>query len=217
MPAIAFEHVMTAGFAAAVTFRIETGAFAAIVVPEQDASDLIVRLLLGIARPDSGTVAVLGAVPAELSERELPLLQQRIGVVAPAGGLISNLKVWENILLPMEYHLGISQQEMEERGEAALRAVGFHRALHELPGHLSLFEHRLAAQARSFAMQPGLLVYNELLSGLKENDQGRLAGNALAYHRDRPGTTSLFLTAQPDTVRSLPFDQCIVLERGGNG
>ena len=217
MPAITFENVITVGLSAAATFRIETGTLAAVIAPRQEISDLLVRLLLGVSKQDSGTVEVLGVEPAEIPERELSSLRQQIGVVTPSGGLIFNLKVWENIILPMEYHLRISQQEIGERGEAALRAVGFGGAKYELPGHLSLFEHRLVGQARSFAMQPALMVYNEMLGGLREEDQGRLADNALAYHRDRPGTTSLFLTAQPDTIRSLPFDQCIVLERGGNG
>jgi phospholipid/cholesterol/gamma-HCH transport system ATP-binding protein len=211
VPAITFDHVITAGISLAATFRIETGALAAVIAPRQEISDLLVRLLLGISKQDSGTIEVLGVEPAEIPERELSSLQQQIGVVTPSGGLIFNLKVWENILLPMEYHKRISQKEIEERGEAALRAVGIGFAVYELPGHLSLFEHRLVGQARSFAMQPALLVYNELLGGLREEDQGRLTDNALAYHRDRPKTTSLFLTALPETIRSLPFDQCIVL------
>ena len=217
MPAIKLEHVVFTGYSAPATFTVETGALAAVIAPTQEISDLLVRLLLGISNQVSGTVEVLGVEPAEIPERGLSSFRQQIGVVNPTGGLIFNLKVWENILLPMEYHLGISQKEIEERGEEALRTVGFGGDVHELPGHLSLFEQRLASQARSFAMQPALLVYNELLGGLREEDQGRLADNALAYHRGRPGTTSLFLTAQPETIRSLSPDQCLVLERGGNG
>jgi phospholipid/cholesterol/gamma-HCH transport system ATP-binding protein len=212
--AITFAHVSASCFSF-TSFSIEAGSLAAIITPRQEISDLLVRLLLGVITPNSGTIAVMGADPATLSEQELSALRQRIGIVSPSGGLISNLKVWENILLPLEYHQRIPRQEIEERADSALKAVGYGGVMNELPGHLSLIERRLVSQARSFAMKPALLVYNSLLVGLSEVEQGQIVDNALTFHREWPGTTSLFLTTQPETVRSLPLDQRIVLERGG--
>lgn len=204
-----FQRVADGPSLQSVSFAVEPGALVAFHSPKQEASDGIVRLLLGLRRPESGSVTVLGMDPAALAEPELSRFRQRLAVVFPDGGLVSNLKVFENVLLPGYYHGRQPLPALEERGEELLRRVGYDGALMELPGNLSLYQRRLVGQARAFMMEPELMVYNGVLGGLNEEERGRIIANATAFHQATPGMTSILLTTQPEAVLGLDLSPVI--------
>lgn len=209
--ALRFENVIADGLPSGLSFAVPAGSLGVIVTSRHDENDLLVRSLLGISRPRSGAVKVLGADVGGLPDQALNSLRRRVAVVYPGGGLVSNLKVWENLVLPLEYHSYCSATEIEERGLAALKRVGYQGRLMETPGHLSLYEKRLVGLARALLTEPRLLVCNAILAGLNREEENRLVSTVIELHREDPLRTTLFLTSNPDAVADIPFDCRIVL------
>ncbi len=209
---LTFRRVTDGPSLQGVSFAVTQGALVALHSPKQEASDGIVRLLLGLRRPESGSVTVLGMDPAALAETELSQLRQRLAVVFSDGGLVSNLKVLENVLLPGYYHGRQPLPALAERGEELLRRVGYDGALMELPGNLSMYQRRLVGQARAFMTEPELIVYDGVLGGLNGEERGRIIANATAFHRAMPGMTTVLLATQPEALLGQGLDLSPVTE-----
>jgi len=208
--AIVFDNITLGDVLAGVSFEVEEGSMAALITSDQEESDGIVRLLLGLEKPDNGAISVLGSNPC--ADDPVPL-RKRIGVLHPSGGLISNLKVAENVLLPLAYHTRLPDGEQDRRVSDALQRVGYGGRLMELPGNLSLYCKRLVGQARAFIMEPDLVVYNAALGGLSEEENRRIISNAVKFHLESPSRTSFFLTSQAETTLLAPLDINLVLEK----
>ena len=123
--ALTFQEVVFDDPSAPMSFAVPSGAMVALITARQDENDRLVRLMPGLAKPRSGSITTLGEDVVAGSEKGLNELRKRVSVVHPGGGLVANLKVWENLVLPLEYHWpSLSQAEIEARGRAALRRVG---------------------------------------------------------------------------------------------
>lgn len=209
--AIEFQDVVAEELLAGVSFALPAGSIAALITSTRDENDLLARLMLGLTSPAAGSILVLGEDVGTAPERALNALRKRVAVVFPSGGLVSNLKVWENLVLPLEYHASCPRPEIEERGLAVLRRVGYSGKLMELPGHLSHYERKLIGLARAMLTEPDLIVYNAILAGLSGDEKGAIISAALEFHREKPGRSSLFMTPDPETVKDMTFDRRIVL------
>ena len=95
---IRFEHV-TKGLVRNLSFDIDSGT-TKILFDSEDRKNQFFRLLAGLRRPESGKILFFGEDLFAREEDERVALFQRIGVVPADGGMISNLKAWENLLLP---------------------------------------------------------------------------------------------------------------------
>jgi phospholipid/cholesterol/gamma-HCH transport system ATP-binding protein len=122
-------------------------------------------------------------------------------VVAPRGGLIGNLKVWENLVLPVEYHGRAPLaplRVLEARAERLFRALGvaqerFVELCGLLPERLTEFERRLAAFVRGMLAEPEVMVYDGLFDGLARNEAQKAARFDPLYLRHFPFRTAVYL------------------------
>ena len=211
--AVNFDKVVADELPEEVSFTVPGGCLAAAVTARQEENALQVRLMLGMVKPVSGSITVLGEDPCTASGKALNALRRRVAVVYSGGGLISNLKVWENLVLPLEYYALYPPGEIEERGVRALRRVGYAAGLMELPGHLSLHGRRQVGLARAMLVDPQLIIYDEILTGLSGDERNSIMETVAAFHREMPGRTSLLLTANEESVRDMPVEIRIALKR----
>ncbi len=209
---VKFDKVVADEQLQEVSFGVPGGSMAAALTERQEESYLLVRLMLGLAQPLSGSVTLLGEPLGGASEKALNALRRQVAVVYPAGGLISNLKVWENLVLPLEYFSLYPPKEIEERGMAALEGVGYAAGLMELPGHLSLYSRKQVGLARAMLLNPRLVIYDEILTGLSGDQRGSIIEIIRKFHRETPGRTSLFLTSNEDAIREMPVEARIAMK-----
>lgn len=214
--AVKFESVVTDELQQEVSFSVPAGSISAAFTVRQEESYLQVRLMLGLLQPLSGSVTLLGEHLGTASEKKLNALRRRTAVVYPTGGLISNLKVWENLVLPLEYFSLYPMREIEERGMAALKRVGYGGGLMELPGHLSLYSRKQVGLARAILLEPRLVIYDEILTGLSGDQRGDILEIIEEFHRGTPGRTSLFLTANEEGLGEIPVETRIAM-KGSSG
>lgn len=159
---------------------------------------------------DSGHVylAIIGstAVREALIER---LVDTGLAAIVPAdGGLIGNLKAWENLVLPAAYHGGAQNRELEERAthlfaELGISGADFEKLCTTLPDRLNRFERRLCAFVRAMLTEPLIMVYDSLFDGLTREETGKVLTFDRSFHGRFPLGTSLHLTADLPTLPDL--------------
>jgi len=201
---IRFDHV-TKGPVRNLSFDLERGGTAKILFDSEDRKNLLFGLLAGLQRPEAGRILFFGEDLFAHEEDERLALFRRIGVVPADGGLISNLKAWENLLLPAWYHRGLTAEQAERPvaeifdqlgpGEAGLK-----QRMGELPGQLSLYERRVVALARAMLMEPDILIYDFTFTGLERDVAQRLMRLTGEFHGRKAGRVSLYLC--PDDAAS---------------
>lgn len=193
---------------------LSKGGSAAIVTANQEENSLLCRIVTGITPLTQGTVAIENRPIHELSVEELPLVRQKIGFVPASGGLISNLKMWENILLPSLYHHGMVSAAQEHQAEELLDFFGFSKNLMILPAALSLYEKRITAFVRAAIQNPSIMLYAGCFDGMSDVSCKRLIAASHKLQSLNPELTSLFLTSSEETLTYLAETDVYYLHNG---
>jgi len=213
---IEFRQVAAAGIREA-SFSIGAGVACKLVTESNLDRDLVLHLLLGSATAERGEVALFGETLGGASEERALSLLSRMGIVWSGGGLVSNLKVWENILLPVMYHRGGEPTAYEGQVVDLLRRLGVDENLvpgylQSLPGALPVQTQRQFGCVRAALMDPEIVIYESAFEGLQRDVRARLEAFAAWFHTQRPGRTSVYLSSDEQSLRGLPAD--LVLRQG---
>ena len=134
-----------------------------------------------------------------------------LAVVAPRGGLIGNLKVWENLVLPVQYHAGAFAaplRALEARAGRLFRALGvaqerFVELCGLLPERLTEYERRLAAFVRGVLAEPEIMVYDGLFDGIARNEAHKAARFDPLFLRHFPFRTAVYVDTHDATMPGL--------------
>lgn len=196
---------VTAGTIRGVSLEVGAGQVCRLTLSSHDIKDDLFALLAGHVPPAQGRVRLLGVDVYAQAEPRRVGLYRRVGIVPEQGGLISNLKTWENILLPAWHHRRLDAAAAEPRVAALWREVDpgagdLSEIMDRLPDRLTMFERRLAALVRALLPEPDLLVYDFLTFGLDADAAGRLLGLTQRFHGAKPGRVSVYLC--PDDAAS---------------
>ncbi|HEX9080575.1 MAG TPA: ATP-binding cassette domain-containing protein [Desulfuromonadaceae bacterium] len=205
---ISFRDVHAAHFRG-LSFEVEGGSSALIITSSGDEGACLLRLITGIIRPGRGSIQVAGQHLGELSPGQIYHLRQRIGVVPANGGMVSNLKLWENITLPLLYTTGHISPEAEEYAIAWLKQLGYTGNIMAMSAHLSLYEKRVAAFLRAALCQPHIMVYDNCFEDMGVAPRKALAAAMRSFHAAAPGRTSLYLVPSPEVAADVQAD-CVI-------
>jgi hypothetical protein len=131
-----------------------------------------------------------------------------VAVVAARGGLIGNLKVWENLVLPIAYRGEARLDELETRAEKLFRDLGvlrerFAELCALLPERLTEFERRLAAFVRAMLAEPEIMVYDGLFEGLTRAEIEKAAGFDRLFRQHFPFRTAIYVDTEDPMLPAL--------------
>jgi phospholipid/cholesterol/gamma-HCH transport system ATP-binding protein len=161
---------------------------------------VLLRTILGLRRPQSGSVHVEGVDMAQLSGKPLRAAKARYGVTFQHGALFSALTVRENIQLPMIEHLKLPRDAMDDLARLKLRLVGLPQdAGAKYPSQLSGGMIKRAALARALALDPQLLFLDEPTSGLDPISAAAF-DDLIAYLQKELHLTVVMITHDLDTI-----------------
>ncbi len=148
-----------------VSFHLEPGETKMLLGVAGTGKTIILKLALGLLKPDRGRIQVLGNDVTAMREEELFALRRRIGMVFQESALFDSLTVKENV----GYRLieeGTPDEEVERRVREALRFVELEATIHMFPSELSGGMRRRVAIARAIITQPEVLLYDSPTAGL---------------------------------------------------
>jgi phospholipid/cholesterol/gamma-HCH transport system ATP-binding protein len=149
-----------------ISFRVAHGETKAIFGVAGSGKSTILKLGLGLLKPDAGRIVVLGQDITNMGEDELFDLRRRVGIVFQESALFDSLTVRENVAFRLLEEGKVSDQEIEERVREALSFVELEQTVDLLPSELSGGMRRRVAIARTIITHPEVLLYDSPTGGL---------------------------------------------------
>ena len=195
-----------------VNLSIRQGAFAAIMGGSGSGKTTLMRLITGQIHPQLGRGVVDGRDLAALSHGELYEHRRRMGVLFQQGALFTDLSVYDNIAFPMRELTKLPERMIRDLVILKLNAVGLRGVEHLMPAELSGGMSRRVALARTIALDPELMLYDEPFTGLDPISLGVIA-HLISRINSALRSTSVMVTH--DIEQSLKIvDQVIFLAHG---
>jgi phospholipid/cholesterol/gamma-HCH transport system ATP-binding protein len=160
---LAFDDVVVLD---GVSFTLLPGRLKVVLGASGAGKSTILRLVLGLLRPDAGKVWVAGQRVDTMSEQELVAVRAQIGMVFQEGALFDSLTVGENVGYRLYEESDVPLDQVAERVREVLGFVGLHDFADRMPSELSGGQRRRVAIARAMTSRPSLLLYDEPTTGL---------------------------------------------------
>jgi phospholipid/cholesterol/gamma-HCH transport system ATP-binding protein len=152
------------------------------------------RQMNGLDHPDEGRVTVNGEDISDLSEDELGGVRKKVGMLFQGGALFDSMTVFENVAFALREHTTMSEAEIEARVVEVLGFVNLGRdVLRLLPSSLSGGMKKRVSLARTVALKPDVLLYDEPTTGL-DPVTSMTINRLIADLNERLGTTSVVVT-----------------------
>ena len=176
-----------------VSLAIPRGSVVGIMGQSGCGKTTTLRMLMGALRPTSGTVTVLGHDTVGLDTAGLYAMRRKMGMLFQFGALFTDLSVFENVAFPLREHLGLPEALVQDLVMMKLHAVGLRGAAQLMPTELSGGMARRVALARSIALDPQLILYDEPFTGLDPISFGVIV-RLIRELNDSLGATSVIVT-----------------------
>lgn len=148
-----------------VDIDIAQGKVTAIMGPSGCGKTTLLRLIGGQIKPDRGTVVFDGQHIPKLNRKMLFELRKRMGLLFQSGALFTDISVFENVAFPLRAHTRLSEEVIRDIVLMKLEAVGLRGARHLMPSELSGGMNRRAALARTIALDPEMIMFDEPFAG----------------------------------------------------
>lgn len=148
-----------------ISFALERGETKALLGVAGSGKSTILKLTMGLVKPDHGNIWVLGQEVSAMKEEDLFELRRRIGMVFQESALFDSFTVRDNVAFRL-IEEGVPEEKIQKRVEEALRFVELEHTLNMLPSELSGGMRRRVAIARAIVDQPEILLYDSPTGGL---------------------------------------------------
>lgn len=149
-----------------VDLDIPKGKITVIIGASGAGKSVLLKHMIGLLRPDSGSVFVEGTDLGDLSPREFVDIRKKFGMLFQGAALFDSLTVFENVAFPLEEHTRLGKKEIAEKVEEKLRMVGLPGVGHKMPSELSGGMKKRVGLARAIILEPEVLLYDEPTTGL---------------------------------------------------
>jgi phospholipid/cholesterol/gamma-HCH transport system ATP-binding protein len=195
-----------------ISFDVTAGGTAIIIGGSGSGKSTILKLILGLIKPESGKIEVEGVDISRMDDSDLMKVRASIGMVFQEGALFDSLTVSENVGFRLREHDDLGEAEFEERVRRLLGFVELSEFYDRMPSELSGGQRRRVAVARAVAHRPQLILYDEPTTGL-DPITGSTICDLIVKLRDLEGVTSVLVTHQ--LRDAFQVAQSFVMQRDG--
>ena len=150
-----------------VDFEIKRGENIAVLGRSGTGKSVLIKIISGLLKPDSGLVKVLGQEVDKLDEKELQALRLKIGFSFQNSALYDSMSVRENLKFPLVRNKReLNDKEVNDAIESVLNDVGLPQTINQMPSELSGGQKKRIGIARTLILKPEIMLYDEPTSGL---------------------------------------------------
>jgi len=149
-----------------IDLDIATGEIMVVIGRSGGGKSVLLKHLIGLLRPDAGTVAVDGTEITRLRGGELDRVRERYGVVFQGGALFDSMSVSDNVAFPLREKSRLGPAEIQGRVEEKLDQVGLSDMGHKNPAEISGGMRKRVAIARALVTEPEIVFFDEPTTGL---------------------------------------------------
>jgi polar amino acid transport system ATP-binding protein len=210
-----------------ISLNVAPGEKVALIGPSGSGKTTILRLAIGLVKPDHGTIRIEGnylwhettpdgLIPA--GERQARKVRRSLGIVFQHFNLFPHMTALENVREPLVHVLGLPRAESDARAIDLLKQVGLQEHLSKRPPQLSGGQQQRVAIARSLALRPKVMLFDEVTSALDPE----LVGEVLRIVRDLANASDMSMLIVTHEIsfagdiadRVLMFDEGKIVEDG---
>jgi phospholipid/cholesterol/gamma-HCH transport system ATP-binding protein len=185
-----------------VSFTVRRGETKIILGGSGSGKSTILKLIIGLEKPDDGEIWIDGEEISRLRERELTRVRQKIGMVFQEGALFDSLSVADNVAYRLHEQGDLEEEEVLAVVARMLGFVELEDAIDKMPSELSGGMRRRAAIARALVGSPRIMLYDEPTAGL-DPLTARTINELVIKLRDLEGVSSVFVTHRLKDVVSM--------------
>lgn len=216
IPAIEFQDVRLSfeerTILNGLSFAVKKGETKLVLGRSGGGKSTIIKLILGLLKPDSGKILIDGEDITEYSEPELMGVRQKMGMVFQEGALFDSLSVYDNVAYRLNEQ-GVDPDEIEIEVRRMLRFVDMEDAIDKLPNELSGGMRRRVGIARALVGDPSIVLFDEPTAGLDPPTARTICELAIKL-RDLQDVSSIFVTHEMNNLKYLASEYATV---DGNG
>lgn len=195
-----------------VSFKVARGETKIILGRSGGGKSTLIRLILGLIKPDSGCILIDGEDITNFSEQEMMRVRQKIGMVFQEGALFDSLSVYENVAYRL-IEQGEDESVIDREVRRMLRFVDLEEAIDKMPNELSGGMRRRVGIARALVGDPSIVMFDEPTAGLDPPTARTICELAIKL-RDIEDVASIFVTHEMTNIDYLASEYATVNEGG---
>jgi phospholipid/cholesterol/gamma-HCH transport system ATP-binding protein len=216
IPAIEFRNVLLAFDDRVVldnlSFKVMKGETKIILGGSGGGKSTIIKLVLGLLKPDSGRILVDGEDITYHDEGQMMSVRKKIGMVFQEGALFDSLSVYDNVAYRL-HEQGVPEDEVEPEVRRMLRFVNLEDAIDKMPVELSGGMRRRVGIARALVGDPKIVLFDEPTAGLDPPTARTICELAMKL-RDLEDVSSIFVTHEMNNLEYICSEYAVVDHKG---
>jgi phospholipid/cholesterol/gamma-HCH transport system ATP-binding protein len=195
-----------------VSLSVKRGETLAVLGRSGGGKSVLLKLIMRLQTPDSGSIRVSGQEITDLDERQLNEIRKKVGFLFQQAALYDSLTVEENVAFPLRRHTRTSAAERKDRVRDLLASVGMEQDLQKMPSQISGGMQKRVGLARALALEPSILLFDEPTAGLDPITATEIVELILELKKKR-GLSAVVVTHDVQGAERFS-DRVIVLKEG---
>ena len=197
-----------------VSFDVQKGECLGLIGGSGAGKSIILRGIIGLEMPDSGSVKINGEEITKLEERQLVDIRKKVAYAFQGGALFDSMSVFDNLAYPLREHSKLSEDEISKKIFETLSMFGLQENAKLLPSELSGGMQKRLGLARAIILEPEVILYDEPTSGLDPFNTLKI--RKMILQLKKIGITSILVTHDIPTVYAV-CDRIAILYKGKIG
>jgi phospholipid/cholesterol/gamma-HCH transport system ATP-binding protein len=193
-------------------FKVMRGETKIILGGSGGGKSTIIKLVLGLLKPDAGRILVDGEDITDYHEGQMMTVRKKIGMVFQEGALFDSLSVYHNVAYRL-HEQGVPEEEVEPEVRRMLRFVNLEDAIDKMPAELSGGMRRRVGIARALIGDPKIVLFDEPTAGLDPPTARTICELAMKL-RDLEDVSSIFVTHEMNNLQYLCSEYAVVNDEG---
>ena len=215
-PAIEFRNVDLAFddevILSDVSFTVGRGETRFVLGGSGTGKSTVIRLILGLLKPDAGQIFVEGEEITDYDDIEMMRVRKKIGMVFQEGALFDSLSVYDNVAYRL-HEIGADEDEVEHEVRRMLHFVDLEDAIDKMPTELSGGMRRRVGVARALVGNPNIVLFDEPTAGLDPPTARTICELAIKL-RDIEDVSSIFVTHEMNNLDYISSEYAIINQNG---